>query len=164
MAIYLAGIEYDEIHVAGMEVSKLQVGGQEYHSAAPSPTHTLEFSIGNNGYNSPLGRGSISSGFSFSYRTPGGKDVTIIHFRRVSNEVNFALSGATANAGKDPAEFPSRIVVRKLTGGEVEREFTPQAGSLRDISGGVRQDYDSTSGSASDVFVNGQTVRAQLYY
>ena len=130
----------------------------------PTPTHTLEFTLGNGGYNGPLGRGGIVTGSTFSYDTPDGLSVTIIHFRAVRSEVNFALSGATSGAGRSAAEFPTRLVVTKTTGGTVTRTFTPQAGSLRDISGGVRQDYDPVSGATGDVFVNGQTVRAEIWY
>ena len=131
---------------------------------APSgPYHSFVINVGNNGYNSVLGRGSVISG-SASYDEPGGRTVTVIHCRNVRGEVNFALSGATSGAGRTAAEFPSRIVATKTTGGEVSITLTPQSGSLRDISGGVRQDYDPESGSVGDVWVNGQTVTIDLYY
>ena len=140
-----------------------------FFSDAPAPPpssgpyHSFVINVGNNGYNGPLSRGSVTSGTA-SYDEPGGRTVTVIHCRNVRGELNFALSGATAGAGRSAAEFPSRIVATKTTGGEVSISLTPQAGSLRDISGGVRQDYDPESGSVGDVFVNGQTVTIDLYY
>lgn len=126
------------------------------------PTHTLQLNIGNGGYNQPLGRGSVTSG-SATYSTPGGKSVTIIHCRNVRGELNYALQGSPQPVAVD---FPTRIVATKLTGGEVEITLGPQAGSLRPISDGayMRQDYDPVRGAVGDVFVNGQTVRLDLYY
>ena len=132
--------------------------------APAAPTHTFTFNVGNGGYNGPLSRGSIAAGSTFSYDTPGGVSVTVIHCRNVRGELNFALSGATTGAGRTATEFPIRIVATKQTGGEVTITLTPQAGSLRDISGGVRQDYEPESGAVGDVWVNGQTVQVQLYY
>ena len=162
--VYFGGAEYQAVYIGGNRLSLAGTRAGALAPTVPTPTHTVEFSIGNGGYNGPLGRGSVAAGSTFSYDTPAGLSVTIRHFRNVRGEVNFALSGATTGADADPNEFPSRIVVTKLTGGEVERTFTPQADSLRDIQGGVRQDYGPVSGATGDVFVNGQTVRAQLYY
>lgn len=129
--------------------------------APPSPLHSFTMNVGNGGYNGPLGRGSVDPA---SYDEPGGRTVTIIHCRNVRGELNFALSGATSGTGRTASEFPTRIVATKTTGGRVTITLTPQAGSLRDISGGVRQDYDPVSGNVADVWVNGQTVTVQLYY
>ena len=136
--------------------------------AAPGPTParpTHTFSIvasagGSVGYNGIGGGGSIASGSSAAYTTPGGKNVTVIHCRSVRSELNFALRGAAMDA----ADFPTRIVATKTTGGEVERTFTPQAGSLRPVTSGFRQDYDPTSGAVGDVFVANQTIRVELFY
>ena len=112
-----------------------------------------------------LGAG-IAAGSTATYDTPGGKSVTIQHLRPVGAELNFAISPAAVEA----ADFPSRIVATKQTGGVVEREFGIQAGSLRDISsagnpaGTIRQDYDPASGAVGDVFVSGQTIIVKLYY
>ena len=127
------------------------------------PYHSFVLNVGNNGYNGPLSRGSIISG-SGSWDEPGGRTVTLLHCRRVGSELNFAVSGATTGPGRKASEFPSRIVATKTTGGEVSITLTPQANSLRDIGGGVRQDYDPVSGNVGDVFVNGQTVTVDLYY
>ena len=167
MGIYLDGQEYDGMHVAGQEIAKAQAGGAEYHSAAATPTHTFTITVGQSGgsagasrgYNAPAGFGSIQTGSSAQYDTPGGKSVTVIHCRRVNGNLNFALSGAADVA----ADFPTRIVATKTTGGEVQRSFTP-TGNRRSVAGGVRQDYAPESGSPTDVFINNQTVRIDLYY
>lgn len=148
------------IYFNGQLVSKMYAGGQEFSGLnfVILPTHTFEITTGNNGYNSALGRGTIDVG---TFNTPKAKRATVIHCRRVSNELNFALGGVA----NEDADFPARIVATKLTGGVVTRTFTKQGGaSRRAINGGVRQDYDPSSGSVSDVFVNGQTVRVELYY
>ena len=127
---------------------------------APSgPYHSFVMNVGNRGYNAVLGRGSITSG-SAGYSTPAGTAVTVIHCRAVGSNINFSLGAGTSYAA---SEFPSRIVATKTTGGEVELEFTP-TGNPFAISGGTRLNYAPTSGSVGDVFVNGQTVKIDLYY
>ena len=111
------------------------------------------------GYNGPGRFGAIQSGFSAAYNTPVGKWVTCIHARRVGSNMNFAL----ANAADAAADFPTRIVVTKLTGGVVERAFTP-TGGRSSVTGGRRQDYAPESGSPTDVFVNNASIRLDLYY
>ena len=124
------------------------------------PTHTATIVAVSGGYNGVNGNGSIDTA---TYSTPAGKSVTIIHCRNVRGELNFALQ-----ASPQPVEvdFPTRIVATKLTGGEVEITLGPQAGSLRPISDGayMRMDYDPVRGAVGDVFVNGQTIRVDLYY
>ena len=131
--------------------------------APTGPTHSFSLQVGgrgnSRGYNGIAGSGSIVAGSTASYRTPGGKNVTVIHCRNVGSELNFALSGAAMIA----SDFPRRIVVTKTSGGEVSRECTPQAGSLRPVQSGFRQDYDP-DGRIQDVFAANQTVRADLYY
>ena len=132
-----------------------------FDSAPPvaSPTHTATIGVGTGGYNGVLGVGSIDSP---TYDTPGGKSVTIVHCRAVGAGINFALSGAAAGA---LADFPTRIVVTKTTGGRVERTFVPRTGTTpRSIPGAIRLDYDPTSGAVGDVFVNDQTIEVQLFY
>ena len=131
-------------------------------SSVPStgPTYTFSIVAASGGYNRPGGAGSLASGSTGMYTTPGGKNVTIQHCRAVGAGINFAISGAAQIA----TDLPSRIVATKQTGGVVERTFTPRAGSLRTISAGIRQDYDPTSGAVGDVFVNGQTIQVELYY
>ena len=85
--------------------------------------------------------------------------MTVIHARSVRDELNFSL-GSTATS---VADFPTRIVATKTTGGVVSRTFTPQSGSYQPVTGGSRQDYDAESGSAADVFVNNATIRLELY-
>lgn len=161
MAGAIAGIKFTSGAIAGQKFTRGAAGGQKFGAATPAgPTHTFSILAGSGGYNAPSGFGSIAGGTSASYRTPGGKNVTVIHCRRVGSELNFALSGAAQQA----ADFPVRIVATKTTGGTVERTFEPQAGSLRPVTGGFRQDYDPTSGAVGDVFVDGQTIRVDLYY
>ena len=127
---------------------------------APRPAHTLSIAAGGRGsvgYNRILGFGRITDGSTGAYRTPSGKSVTLIHARSVGDELNFALSGA----GREPADFPVRIVAAR---GSARREFVPQAGSLRPVRGGVRQDYDPVDGAVGDVFVAGYAVAIELYY
>ena len=127
---------------------------------APSgPYHSFIMNVGNGGLNTVLGRGSITGG-SGSYSTPGGTAVSVVHCRAVGSNINFSLGPGTSLGS---AEFPSRIVVTKTTGGEVERTFNP-TGNPFAISGATRQNYAPTSGAVGDVFVNGQTVRVDLYY
>ena len=136
----------------------------EEEAAPAGPLHTFTMNVGNGGYNGVLGRGNIVSGSSFSYDTPGGVSVTIIHCRAVGAELNFALSGATSGTGRTATEFPTRIVG---TRGIATVSLVPQTNSLRDISGAVRQDYDPAPGESSavgDVWVNGQDIVVQLFY
>ena len=145
--------------------STKSLGGLVSNASIPGPVPWHSFTItsggsGSPGYNALAPYGSIQAGSTATYDTPGEKSVTVIHARRVGTEVNFALSGAAAEA----ADFPERIVVTKLTNGEVVREFTVQDGSLRPIDGGVRQNYDPVSGNASDVLVTVQTIRFDLFY
>ena len=147
-----------------MTLAKLLPFFEEAPPTPAGPTHTFTMNVGNGGYNGPLGRGGIVSGSSFSYDTPGGLSVTIIHCRNVRGELNFALSGATSGAGRSAAEFPTRIVG---TRGIATVSLVPQVNSLRDISGGVRQDYDPASGESgtvAGVWANGQDIVVQLYY
>lgn len=164
MGIYFGGQEYSKVYARGREFIMVDVGGNEYFDSTPAPTgptHTFSFNIQNNGYNGPLGRGRIADGSSFSFNTPGGKSVTVQHCRAVGSGINFTLSGAAT----DLADFPTRIVVTKTSGGEVERTFEPRANlAPRTISAGVRLDYDPTSGANTDVFQNNQDVTVQLYY
>ena len=167
MGIYFGGQQYDRAHVGGMEVSKAFAGGAETFSKpapAAAPTHTYSIVAGGSGasigYNGVAGIGSIAAGSTAAYDTPGGKSVTVIHTRNVRSELNFALSGAANEAG----DFPTRIVATKTTGGEVSRTLTPQAGSRRPVTGGIRQDYDPQNGAITDVFVSGQTIQIQLFY
>ena len=130
--------------------------------APDRPTHTFSILAGGSGsvgYNAPGGFGSIATGSTATYDTPGGKSVTVVHARNVSNEVNFALQGAAQVA----ADFPTRIVATRGTNSVT---LTVQAGSLRPISNGrfIRQDYDPMTGTISSVFVTGQTIRFDLYY
>ena len=170
MGVYVAGQEYARAYVGGVEISKGFVGGREaFAKPAPTPAgplHTFSIDVGNGGYNAVLGRGSVTDGTA-SYDEPGGRTVTVVHCRNVRGELNFALSGATSGAGRTASEFPTRIVATKTTGGRVELTLTPQADSLRDISGAVRQDYDPASGESNtvgQVWVNNQTVVIQLFY
>ena len=129
-----------------------------------APTHTARIVANSGGYNAPSNRGSIDTA---TYSTPAGKSVTIVHCRYVSQntELNYALD---SNPAAVQADFPTRIVATKLTGGEVTVEMTPQAGSLRAIRGGsgrlMRMDYDASTGTIASVFVDGQTIRVDLYY
>ena len=133
------------------------------------PLHTFLMTVGQSGgaagasrgYNQPAGFGAIQAGSTATYTTPlpGHKSVTVIHCRRVNGNINFALSGA-ANAA---ADFPTRIVATKTTGGQVVRSFTP-TGGRRSVSGGIRQDYAPEAGSPTDVFINNQTVKVDLFY
>ena len=145
----------------------LMVGNTQdalYEINVPAPVeaaHSFAIVAANGGYNAPSRQGTIAAGYSAAYNTPGGDAATVIHCRSVGAELNFALSGGQITVVED---FPTRIVATKLTGGIVTREFTPQAGSFRPIRGGIRQDYDPTSGAIGDVFVNGQTIYVELYY
>ena len=162
MAIHFAGQTFSKIYMAGVEIAKAIIAGTEHFSKVAGPTHTTNMSVGNNGFNGILGRGSMVDA---TYDTPGGKSVTIIHCRRVSAELNFALRAASGVLVA--ADFPTRIVATKQTGGVVERTLVPQSGSLRRLGStgsDYRQDYDPESGAVADVLVNGQTVQIQLYY
>ena len=111
------------------------------------------------GYNGIGGGGQIASGSTATYSTPAGKSVTVIHCRNVSSILNFALARGNANA-----DFPTRIVLTKTTGGTVTRTATPRAAAPRTVSGGFRKDYDVAGGRIQDVLVNNQTVRVELFY
>ena len=168
MAIYVAGAKYAKAFFAGAEISKWLVAAAEYFTKVVAATHTFTMRVGQSGnaagasrgYNAPANFGSIAAGSSAQYDTPGGKSVTIIHCRRVGAELNFSLNPV----GNSANDFPVRIVVTKISGGEVKREFTRQAGSFRPVSGGFRYDYDAESGSPTDVFVNNQNVKVELFY
>ena len=135
--------------------------------ATPTPHHTFTIvaaGAGSVGYNRIANTGTITSG---TFTTPSNKAVSVTHTRNVGTELNFALTGPNALTATD---FPTSIKVTKTTGGEVSLTLEPQAGSLRQLSGGGtpantwRQDYDPTSGSITSVFVSGQTIRVELYY
>ena len=134
---------------------------------AAAPTHTFTFQAtggrsNTQGWSVPNGWGTAVGGSTNVYDTPGGKTVTIVHCRSVTNnnEINFALTGAANEA----ADFPTRLVVTKTTGGTVTREFTVQPSSRRVIGGPVRQDYESDTGNVADIFVNNQTIQVEIYY
>ena len=157
--------------LASFDKRLLMVGNQldalfEINAGAYGPPHSFVIAVGQSGnsagasrgYNAPGGFGSIAAGSSAAYNTPVGKWVTVIHARRVGTNMNFSLAGAA-----DAADFPTRVVATKTTGGVVERAFTP-TGARRTVTGGTRQDYAPESGSPVDVFVNGASVRLDLHY
>lgn len=161
MAVYFGGQKFSKIFFAGMEMAKAFLGGSEvFANAPPLPTHTFSIVAVSGGYNGVGNRGSIAAGSTADFVEPnGGRAMTVIHCRRVQTELAFGL-----RQGIRISDYPLRIVATKTTGGRVEREFTPQAGSFRGVQGGTRQDYDPVSGATADVFVNGATIEVKLYY
>ena len=134
--------------------------------APAAPTHSFSITVGGRGttrgYNRPGNFGAIVAGSTADYQTPGGKDVSVIHARRLgADELVFALSGAA----QDAADFPGRIVATKTTGDEAVVECVPKnPEDMRAVQGGVRRDYGVDSGLLTDVFAANQTVRIDLFY
>lgn len=129
--------------------------------AAPDHSFIMRVDSRGRGYNAVAGFGSIQAGSTANYMA-NGKSLTVIHCRRVGSELNFSLRGAAAGAA-GRADFPSMIVLTKITGGEVEITVTPSPDAPYAISGGVRQDY-TTDARLQDVIVRTQNVRVDLYY
>ena len=148
--------------VAGA-IAKAAGGGPP---APAAPLHTFSIRVGGRGstrgYNAPGNFGSIEAESSANYRTLGGKDVSVIHARRLGNEeLVFGLRGAAAVA----ADFPREIVATKTTGGESVVACVPKVpDDIAAVAGGVRRDYRVSAGSLTDVFIQNQTVRVELFY
>ena len=135
----------------------------EINAGPYGPPHTFTITAAGRGqsfgYNGIGGTGAIATGSSRSFNTPVGKWVTVIHARNFNAALYFGLA-----TGAVLADYPSRIVATKTTGGVVERSFTRRAGAVTAVNGGSRITYDAESGSAADVFVNNATIRLDLYY
>ena len=98
MGIYLAGVDYAEIHVAGAEFTKLQAGGAEYHAAETDMPGTLTLEVTRSG-------GRVN--FNFSITDPNGiRSISAATMTARDNTVanilsDFIRSNANTFAGTD---------------------------------------------------------------
>ena len=98
MGIYLAGVDYAEVHVGGAEFTKLQAGGAEYHAAETDVPGTLTLEVSRSG---------SRVDFDFSITDPNGiRSVTAATLTARDNTVanilsDFSRSNANTFAGTD---------------------------------------------------------------
>ena len=164
MGIYFGGNEYAKLYAGGSEASRVLARGQTYHAPAPArPRHTLTIRAGGNsntvGFN--MGNwGSVVTGSTNTYTTPGGTSVEITHLRRIRNtSLVFAICGTGITTGSIN-QFPARIVAKRT--GQTDL-VAVRPNRVRAISMGIRADYTVQSGSLTDVFAANQNTTVELW-
>ena len=162
MSIYFANQQYSKLYASGFEVSQSFFNAQEFPIKSLKLVHTFSIVSGGRGntrgYNAVANWGRLATGSMAAYSTPGGKNVTVIHARRLNQELIFALGGS----GYTSIDFPRRVIATRGTNVAIFVPHMPE--QIRNIDSGVRKDYDIETGDATNVFVSNRETQIQLFY